>query len=1030
MKHRTSRRRPVRGGLLGGVALSATILATAAGAQDNAASGNEGGDTIIVTGSRIARDVLASPAPITSVSAENIRTSGETDLSTLLREVPSLNSSLTANDSANTADSPLGTGQLDLRNLGTNRTLVLVNSRRHVAGIDGSAAVDTATIPVALVESVEIYTGGASSIYGADAVTGVVNFILKDDFEGLDYRFQGGLSDEGDAEEFFGAVTIGANFDDDRGNAVVAVEYTHNEPLFGFDRPSFASNTGFFEQIQTTDELINQFGLPAGTQNTYAGNVRFPFSSRAGAVDIFADDGGGTFFVEPNGSVRPFDFGQATGSPFESIGGDGIELIESEELIWPRIDRLNFNGLAHYEISRFFDVFLETKVVYTSTRDSLGVNGFNDFIPIQDDNPFIPAELATIASGFTNPGIFVTRDVLDDSARGFEEADRYTVRGVIGFRGEFDNGWNYEASYNFGRTDTESVLGKSRVEDRYFASIDAVALTQTDIDALTMGSFTATALRGGQAVLINESDVQVGDILCRSELQAELGQTVDDPPAPSFPATNTTPRTFTPGDDTCVPTSIFGNNAINPAAVAFAFPDGRQTTELTQQVVSFVLSGDSESYFELPGGPLGFALGFEYREELSEFTPPEFESGGFLFGGADEARSAVEGGFDVYEFFGETSLPIIEGLPFMESFTVDGSFRYADYSTVGSNVTWAAGGNWQVTEDLRFRGTYGRAIRAPNVNELFSPRQPDFTLGANDDPCDPANINSGSQFRVQNCANLVGPNFQSTLTARVASAVGGNPNLQEERATTITAGVVLTPQFLEGLVITADFYDIEIDDAIAALDPIDVVENCVDAPDLNNSFCPAVTRDATTGNILNVESGQQNIAALEARGIDFSVAYNLDLADVGAGNIGALNFNVVGNRTLRRNDFPLQEFPDQVDPELGEFSFPKWVVNFNATWALDQFAVTWQTRYQSSQLLPDIEAEEIEADPSFAFPNMTGDAFIHDLQASYNVELFGGSHTIYAGVNNIADRRPFLASVVRPTGVLGRYFFFGVQGHF
>lgn len=986
-------------------------------------------DVVVVTGSRIARDILDSPAPITTIDSEAIRSSGETDIASLLREVPSLNGSFTANDSANT-DAPNGVGLLNLRNMGTNRTLALVNGRRHVAGLSGTASLDTASIPIALIENVEVFTGGASSIYGADAVTGVVNFILKKDFEGLDYRFQGGLSDEGDAEEFFGAVTVGGNFADGRGNAVLSVEYTHNEPIYGFDRP-FATNAGFFTQVQSSDELNEMLGLPEGTKNTYLGNVRYPYSSAGGAVDIFADDGGGTYYVERDGSVRDYDFGQATGSPFEAIGGDGIQLIEDEELIWPKVDRLNLNALTRYEIDPAFAFFAEAKFVYTNTRDALGVNGFNDYIPILGDNPFIPAELAAIAGSLTNPEIYVTRDTLDASTQGTLNSDRYTGRVVAGFEGEFDNGWNYEVSYNYGRTEANTVSGRSRIEDRFFASIDAVALTQQDVDDLIAGgSFTASALRNGEAVLINEGDVMAGDILCRTELQAELGVTVDDPQAPSYPSTDTTPKTYTPGDDQCFPTSIFGRDAINAAAADFAFLDLTENSELTQQVIMAVISGDSSSYFELPAGPLGFAAGFEYREEKSEFYPPEFEQGGFTFGGAPEARAPVTGGFDVYEFFGEVSVPVLADLPFIESLNLDGAVRYSDYSTIGKTTTWSFGGNWRLNEDLAFRGTYGRAIRAPNINELFSGRQPDFSVGANSDPCDPANINAGSEFRVANCAALVGAGFQSTLTARVTSSVGGNPDLEEETATTITAGAVITPRWIDGLTITADFYNIQIDNAIDVIAPLEVAENCVDAETLDNSFCDQVDRDPVTGNILTIRSGQQNIAALQARGIDFRGTYSLDLADLGAPEAGFVNFGVTANRVLRRNDFPFQEFPDQIDPELTEFGAPKWIVNLDATWSWKALSATWQTRYQTSQLLPGIEYEQLENDPQFAYPNQTGDAFVHDIQVSYDLEALGGSHRIYAGVNNLFDRDPFLASIVRPVSPIGRYFFFGVTGSF
>jgi outer membrane receptor protein involved in Fe transport len=1011
--------------------LSATSLTAVTPAVAQVSESAAIDDEIVVTGSRIARDEFSAPAPIQQIDSTEIARSGEVDIATLLREVPALNNTLTANDSANTA-APNGVGLLNLRGLGSNRTLGLVNGRRHVAGVAGTAAIDTATIPIALIERVEVLTGGASSIYGADAVTGVVNFILKDDFEGFDYRLQGGISDEGDAEEIFAAITTGGNFgQNDRGNAVLSVEYTHSEPLFGFDR-DFATNAGFANEIQTTPELVEQLGLPAGTLNTFAGNVRFPFSSRAGAVDFIGDDGflTDTFFVEPNGTVRLYDFGQSTGSPFESIGGDGVELLESEELIRPDFDRFNLNANVRYEFAPELRFFAETKFVFTNTIDSLGVNGFNDFIPLQRDNPFIPADLQTTYAGLPSDAtLVVSRDTLDDNARGFTESDRYTGRAVIGFDGEFDNGWTWEASYNYGRTDSTSVIGNSRVEDRFFASIDAVALTQDDLDALG-DTFAATALRNGEAVSIDLSNAQVGDILCRTELQAELGVDVDDPGAPSFPSTNTTPRTFTPGDDSCVPTSILGANAINGAAADFAFLDLSQRSQLTQEVFLAVLAGDSEQFFELPGGPIGFAVGFEYREEGSTFTPAEFEAAGFLFGGADEATQPVTGSFDVREWFGEVSVPVISGVPLIENLTVDGAVRFADYSTIGEATTWSTGVSWAVTDQLRLRGTYGQAIRAPNIDELFSPRQPDFSIGANADPCDPANITEGTEFRAANCEALVGAGFQSTLTARVVSSVGGNLDLNEETATTFTVGAVYEPLFLEGLALAVDYYDIEIEDAIDVIAPLTVLQNCVDAETINNEFCAAVDRDPVTGNVATVRSGQENVAALEARGIDISARYDLPLADVGLDGYGDLRFNVTANRNLERTDFPFQEFPDQSFDLLGESGLPKWIVNADTNWDVGNFNLNWQVRWQSEQLLVGVTNLRLEGNDLQVFPNTADDVFVHDVQIAYDLDKFGGEHTVYAGINNLTDEEPFLGELVRPAGVVGRFFFVGLRGNF
>jgi outer membrane receptor protein involved in Fe transport len=984
-------------------------------------------DTIVVTGSRIARDEFSAPAPVQVINAEQIAQSGETDIAVLLRETPALNGTLTANDSPNTG-APNGVGTVNLRNLGANRTLALVNGRRHVAGVAGTAAIDTSTIPIALIEQVEVLTGGASAIYGADAVTGVVNFILKDDFEGLDYRVQGGISDEGDAEEYFAAITAGTNFgDDDRGNVTISAEYSNNEPLFGTDRP-FSDNAGFETSVITTDDIIAELGLPEGTVRTFLGNVRFPFSSGAGAVDIFADDGGGTFFVEQDGSVRPYDFGQPTGDSFESIGGDGVQLIEDNELIRPDSSRFNVNANFRYSFAQELNLFAETKFVYTDTFDVGGNNGYNDFIPIADDNAFIPAGLRAIADGFTNAGIFVSRDSTDLQTRPTTQSDRYTMRVVTGFEGEFDNGLNYEVSYNYGRTEANNVLGRTRVEDRFFASIDAVALTQENLDELG-GDFSATVLRDGRALLVGLDSAQVGDVICRTELQAELGVDVDNPGAPSFPRTDTTPRTFVPGDDTCVPTSILGENAINPGAVGFAFPDLNSNSELTQSVFLALLSGTSEQYFELPAGPVGFALGFEYREETSAFTPAEFDAAGFLFEQASAATSPVQGEFDVSEYFAEVSVPVLKGMAFAQDVTLDGAVRLADYSTVGNTTSWSVGLNWAIDDQVRFRGTYGTAVRAPNIDELFSPRQPDFSVGANDDPCIPANLDLGSEFREANCQQLVGSGYTGGLTARVTSSVGGNPELEEEEATTFTLGGVFEPNFIPGFSLAVDYYNIEIENAIAVIQPLVVAENCVDAETVANSFCEQVDRNPN-GTIATIRSGQQNVAALEAEGIDISARYGFDLVDIRLPEWGSMNLSLTANRQLENEFFPFQEFPEQVQDNLGEFAVPKWIVNLNADWNLSDVTVAWQTRWQQSQLLPGIENENLADNPLAFFPNSTGDAFIHDVRVSYDLEKFGGAHTVYAGINNLGDRDPFRGTIVRPAGVVGRFFFVGVNGQF
>jgi len=1051
-------RRRLLGGAAVGLCAPAVVLAQTALAQQQDPGALQPVDEaeeleeIVITGSRIARaSNLTTPNPVTIIGSEDILKSGETDISTLLREIPALHQSLPANESSRNG-APAGVGQLNLRGLGTERTLVLVNGRRHVAGVPGTASVDISSIPVALIERVETLTGGASSVYGADGVSGVVNFILRDDFEGLDYRSQFSISEDGDGEEIFLSATGGTNFADGRGNAVVSAEWTHSEEIDVADR-SFAGS-GLASRMPNSPELAAALGLDPEASNVFATRRTLPVSSKfgiiwlqddatafdTGFVNLFLDPGNiptipGTDIpvaqvVDETGTLREFNPGEIFVNPFNAVGGDGIPTSPDIGFLQPEIDRVNVNGNVTYDIHDYVNLFVESKFTFSDTRQKFQVNGFNDDIPIALDNPFIPSALrdqmdALMAQGIT-PRITVSRDNLDVPST--SQADQYSFRVVAGLEGQFDNGWEYEVSYNYGQTERDFTNTSARVEDRLFAAIDAVALDAATVANLNdiLGGNTIQALRNGvdgPVSIASAEDAQVGDIVCRSSIDPDAV-----PPVPPFPDTRAGFLTFDPQDGQCVPTSIFGSGVTNPAAADFIFQNATENSELNQQVVSAILSGDSADYFALPGGPLGFAIGFEYREEKSQFEPSNFETGGLLFNTVTTRSEPVRGRFDVWEVFGEASLPLISDQPFIEDLTIDGAVRFADYSTVGDTLSWSFGGSWAPVQDIRLRGTFGRAIRAPNINELFSPPQPIF-INADDDPCNANLIDAGSEFREQNCLELVGPGFDSTqfVSAFITGRAGGNPDLEEEEADTITIGGAITPRWLPGFSGTVDFWDVEIEDAIIVVDGLRIIENCVDAPTLDNQFCDLVQRDPEFGFITFFESGEQNIAALEARGIDFTANYSFDLAELGIGSWGSMNIGVIGTRTLRRNDFEFQEFPEEVDKQLGEFTFPKWILNVNATWSFQEFSLNWQTRFRSKQLLPGVENADLESNPLFTRPFSSGTAWVHDLSASYNI-LEGLQ--VNGGINNIADRDPFLASLTRPAGFRGRFFYLGVKGQF
>ncbi len=1009
-----------RAALLGSAATLAASFALGAGAYAQDADGEESIEEVVVTGSRIIRRDIDAPSPVTVIGAVDIRDSGETDISKLLREIPSLNGSLTATGSVNTTVAgtlvdDAGVGRLNLRNLGTNRTLVLVNGRRHVSAVQGSSAVDTSTIPIALIERVETTTGGGSSIYGADAVSGVINFIMKDDFEGIDYRGQYSVSDEGDGDNIFAAITGGVNFDDDRGNAVLSVEYTRQSRVNRRDRDD-AFGAGFFDLIANSAELSAALGRDANADNVFVPDFRINFSSSAGIIALREAGSFGSVFgglidgdndfgviagvpslqIFEGGVFRAFDRGIES-NPFEASGGDGIQAANPNAAIVPFIDRINVNGLFRYELTEGIEMYSEIKYVQTRTLDGDGIP-FNDDIPIALDNPFIPAGLQAqidqaIADGIT-PQITMSRDILDSEVIGGADTDRNTLRLVGGLRGEFDNGWRWDVSYNFGRTEIDTVNTNSRVEDRFFAGVDAVV------------------------------DPATGNIVCRSDLDSSAL-----PPGSPFPSNRPGFLTFDPGDGQCIPINLFGTDSITAESGAFAFIDTLESATLEQRQFLATLAGDSSGMFELPAGPVDFAVGFEYRDEKSSFTPPELERAGLLWNTVGEGRSIVNGEYDVKEIFGEVSIPVLEDVAFAESLRIDASFRYTDHSTAGSIETYGAAFNWQIDPNVRIRGAYNRAVRAPNIFELFSPAQPAF-IGVTQDPCAPQNIGAGTANRATNCAQFVDPGFDPAnfLSARVAGSSGGNPNLTEETADTYTLGVVLTPEFAPGLTITADYYNIEIEGAIDALTGGEVANLCVDLPTINNPFCDAITRDPNNGNaISDFTSGNVNLGGFSTEGIDVAINYSFDLSEVMNGDYGTLDQTITATHTLNNIEFPDPLDPAFALPDEGQFGVPDWIINYQARWIYNDFSLTWQTRYQSSQLNIGINNEDVAGNPLFADPLNSGSALVHDVSASYRVNDYAN---LTFGVNNLGDRSPFIGSLTRPVDPIGRTFFIQIGGNF
>jgi len=1015
--------------------ISAVHAQTAKDSEDEQEAAEEDAgpivDRMVVTGSRIEADSsLDAPSPVISLGGDEIRGSGEIDVAALLRESPQLQASLPASFSAFNG-TPLGASLLNLRNLGDERTLVLEDGRRHVSGIEGTASVDVNTISTALLERVEVLTGGASSIYGADAVTGVVNFIMRDgsSFDGLELRTQAGITDDGDAEEFFMSVANGFDFDSGRGSMVFAAEYQQTQPIFAGDR-SFA---GAGRQFLVPNGPA--LGVDPRFSNTFVGDLRLPISSAGGIIAI--GDGGASAFVEAvlsggvpgcdtigaasiptcqifaNGQLRPYNPGDRFIDGFNASGGDGVPAEPDDEILLPDTERFLFQAAFDYELHPNINVFADGKFVLSETQESNQVNGFNDDIPILLDNPFIPAELRaqleTLQGEGLDPVIVMSRDVLDTAARSNPLAERKTFRGVLGINGELPGvGFDYEVAYVYGRTDAD-ISSRNRVEDRYFAAIDAVV------------------------------DPDTGEIVCRSEIDP----TAVVPPSSPFPAQNSNFQisTFVPGDGQCVPVNIFGFDSISPEAADFIFQRQTATNDIEQNVITATISGDSEQWFSLPAGPVGFAAGYEFRQEDSSFQPGALSAAGLTFGtiGSNGGPTNPSSGkIEVSEYFAEARIPLLADLPMIEYLEFSGSYRFSDYETFGNTDTWSVGGRWSPVPAMTVRSTVSRAVRIPNIGEAFSPIFTAF-LGADDDPCNPQFIDGGSEFRRDNCIQFVGPNvgddpnaFNSTnfVSARIPGQSGGNPNLDPEEADTFTIGAVFRPQgelggVLDGLVVTIDYYKIEIDGLIDTLGGFEIASNCVDAPTINNQFCAAIDRDPTDGFITNFRSGFINLAAVETSGIDWRVDYRTDVPEfLGGSEYGELIFSSLGTRFLKNDETRDVSAPDEITDVLGELSRPEWIVNLNADWRYGDFRIGWNGRYESSQRTTGVTNNDIASDPDFVNIRNTGSSIVHDFTASY---YLSDRFEIYGGINNAFEEEPFIGALSRPVGPRGRFFFAGLN---
>ena len=954
---------------LGLALVAAPSLAQAQDADADAVEGDEGAvdnEVIVVTGSRIASPTASSPAPLQIVDAQAIGDSGITNVQELLLENPAFGTPALSRTNSAFLTSGTGVATVDLRDLGSDRTLVLINGRRVVAGVPGSSIVDLNMIPTQFLEQVDVLTGGASSLYGSDAVAGVVNFVYKKDFEGIEAGGQYGITERGDDPRYQVNLTAGTVSGDGRGNIMVHFGYSNEEGLLSRERENTFTDdfdlfrlTGNVADFGTSSAPFFSSGPPQG---------RFDVNGTASSADdfTFAQNGNGPLrpCFSANGGTAPATCGAFAGT---SIGPDGFNRQFFRTLAVP-VERYLFATAGNYEITEGVNLFFEG--TYSKTTSSREIEPFflssgdifqtNGRVPLEDAmgnvNPLVPADIVAASQDIDGDGRrdygFIRRIVEFGPRQGSTARD--TFRLVVGLEGTlFDDRFRWDLNYNYGTT-TENQRSSGQIN-----TVNA-----------------RLALDAVQDVGDLDGDGSTTDAIC-ADANARA--------------------------DGCVPFNVFGLGAITPAQLAYLNAEASFQTDITQQVVQGNLSG---SLFELPAGPVGIATGFEYRKETSVEDLDALTNAGL---NAGNAIGDTQGEFDVIEGYLEVKVPILADTPGFELLEVGGSVRVADYSTIGSIVSYSGTAVWQPIEDIRLRGTYSRAVRAPNIGELFSAQSQTFPSGLTD-PCAGIGPTGGgtagtvcrrdagvqANIALNGVFTLTQPDIQG-----ISGFNGGNPNLFEETADSFTVGAVINPRSinaLRNLTITADYYDIEVTNVIAAPGRAFTLDQCYNQD--NQNFCNLIVRrqvgdsQNSAGSIDLINAFQNNGAVLATRGLDITASYRTSLDSLGLTD-ASLSARLAYNHIFQYDFQNAVTAP--ADPQEGEIGTADHT--FTANLAYDQGPLRWT--FTGTFIGESTEDDQFCSAFGLAAGCFSqGAEFYLDTQMNWSIN---DTIEVYLGVDNLLD---------------------------
>jgi iron complex outermembrane recepter protein len=953
-------------------AIALSILVAQVHAQTPPASSAQPGaapekiEKIEVTGSRVPSQNLEGTSPVAVVDAQTIKADGLRSVENLLNNLPQV----VADYGGNVSNGATGTAAVNLRNLGSGRTLVLVNGRRLPAGSPRIFSADLNQIPAPLIKRIEVLTGGAGAVYGSDAVAGVVNFIMNDRFEGVQmelnqsfynhqqnndlsnmlaaralsnstqYKVPGDKSSDG--KIFDANILMGGNFANGKGNATLFLNYKKEDALLQSERDYSACSIG----NSTTNNSSTINGIQFGPGFRCGGSgTSFPglFITAAGNRTVANAAGGTRAYVGVNDAYNfgPLNYFQR---PSERYGA---------------------NASANYDVTDWAKVYSEFSFHDDRTVAQLapsGLFGFNaaGSNAIRFENPLLSAEwrsdLGLTAAGQTADAVILRRNVEGGGRR--DDIRHTSYRSVVGVKGEFASVWNYDAFMQTGKVIYQASWQNDFSNARIARALDAVRDTN-------------------------------GNIVCRSVVDGS--------------------------DPNCVPYNLWSLGGVTPQALAYLSTPAFQKGFTSQTVQGGTINGDLTSYgWKLPSAKngVGVAFGVERRVEKLELeTDTAFTTGDLA--GANQTIG-LGGKFTVKEVFGEVRVPLVESMPFAELLSVNASYRKSDYSNGPKTDSFGLGFEWAPNKAIRARTSYQEATRAADVIQLFSAQSVGL-FAMNVDPCGPTRGATAAQ-----CANtgLAAARYGNALLDNPAGQYnqlfGGNPQLVPEDSKSFTAGLVLTP--IKDFSATIDYFDIKVDKTIGTAPATTILNQCLQTG--SPAFCSLITRDSLGTLYLlpvaRIVSTNLNLGKLKTSGIDVGVNFKHKL-----GAYGGLSWDFIGTAT--------KEFVFEPIPGLGSYDCvglhgntcgvpqPKWRHKLRATWQSPwdfDFALTW--RYfgkadnDGTSSNPLLTATVADADRTIAQQNYL------DVAATWNISK---QWIVRAGINNLLDRDPPLSG--QTTGVFG-----------